>query len=69
MYTGVTMQDLHARIEPLLLFFIDGASAIEKDEKWEVLLALQPAQGGKAALTVRSLFCVSSSCICFTCAH
>ncbi len=34
-------QELHARFEPLLLFFIDGASLIEMDEKWEVLLAWQ----------------------------
>lgn len=38
---------MHARFEPLLLFFIDGASLIEKgDDKWEALLAVQPAKGG-----------------------
>ena len=40
-------QALHVRLEPLLLFFIDGANAVEKDDpKWELLLALQPASAG-----------------------
>lgn len=48
------MQDMHARFEPLLLFFIDGASLVEKgDDKWEALIAVQPTPAGN--LTVRAV--------------
>ena len=38
-------QALHARMQPLLLFFVDGGSAIDvEDPCWTLLLALR-AQG------------------------
>ena len=40
-----TVKKLHARIEPLLLFFIDAASAIDAtDSSWEILLVVQRGQ-------------------------
>ena len=40
------MQDLHARLQPFLLFFIDGASFIDEDDpKWEVVLATEQHAG------------------------
>lgn len=41
------LQELHARFEPLLLFFIDGAQIIEKgDPKWDALMLIQPTPKG-----------------------
>lgn len=43
-----TVKKLHARIEPLLLFFIDAASAIDAtDSSWEILLVVQRVPGGQ----------------------
>lgn len=40
------MQALHARMQPLLLFFIDAASFIDADDpKWELFLATSPNAG------------------------
>ena len=40
------MQDLHAKMQPFLLFFIDGASFIDEDDaKWELLLAVEGSAG------------------------
>jgi hypothetical protein len=45
-------QELHARLQPLLLFFIDGASVIDlEDEDWDLLLAVQTLPG-KAPVVV-----------------
>lgn len=42
----ICLQDLHARLQPFLLFFIDGASFIEADDsKWELLLATEQRAG------------------------
>ncbi len=50
------VQELHARFEPLLLFYIDGASLIEKgDDKWDVLLAVQHREDGCPALVRAAL--------------
>eukprot|EP00803_Ostreobium_quekettii_P008840 evm.model.scf_195.5 EVM.evm.TU.scf_195.5 scf_195:32086-36316(-) len=36
------LKALHARMEPLLLYFVDGASSIDNgDPKWDIYLALQ----------------------------
>ncbi|BDA48752.1 Histone acetyltransferase type B catalytic subunit [Coccomyxa sp. Obi] len=36
-----TVRDLHARMQPLLMFFVDGASAIDtKEPEWDLLLAV-----------------------------
>ena len=46
------VRELHARMEPFLLFFIDGASSIDStDPMWEVILAVKtipadPAEAG-----------------------
>jgi len=38
------MQELHARLQPLLIFTIDGANYIDvNDPKWEVVAAVQSA--------------------------
>lgn len=35
------VQDLHARLQPLLMFFVDGASFINAEEReWDFLLAV-----------------------------
>lgn len=56
------LQALHARMEPLLLFFIDGASLIDKeDDDWELLLAVMPAsqaQGGGTLVVRAEVACV-----------
>jgi hypothetical protein len=42
------MQEIHARLEPLMLFTIDGANFIEKDDsKWEVVLAVMEKPTGQ----------------------
>ena len=39
-------QDLHARFQPLLLFFVDGANFINAEEpEWDLLLAVR-SHGG-----------------------
>ena len=50
-------QGLHERLEPLLLFFIDGASLIDNDDlKWEVLLAVKwPQESGAKGHQVVSM--------------
>jgi len=40
------LQALHERLQPILLFFIDGASFIDAaDSKWELLLATEHQAG------------------------
>ena len=47
-------QALHARMQPLLLFYVDGGSAIDvEDPCWTLLLALR-AQG-EHTVVVRAL--------------
>jgi hypothetical protein len=42
----VLLQELHARLEPLLIFTIDGASFIDaEDPKWEVVAAVMQHNG------------------------
>ena len=54
-------QALHARMQPLLLFFVDGGSAIDvEDPCWTLLLALR-AQGDHTVV-VRTLVGVSCCC-------
>lgn len=39
-------QELHARLEPLLIFTIDGANFIDvSDDKWEVVVAVVNMRG------------------------
>eukprot|EP00890_Picochlorum_soloecismus_P003382 jgi/Picsp_1/4044/NSC_01555-R1_histone acetyltransferase type b catalytic subunit len=46
-----TVKKLHARIEPLLLFFIDAASSIDAtDPSWEILLVVQRIPGNDDGL-------------------
>jgi histone acetyltransferase 1 len=41
------MQELHARLEPLLVFTIDGANFLDvEDPKWEVVAAVV-TRGGR----------------------
>ena len=50
------MQALHARLQPLLYFFVDGASLIDATEpEWTLLLATQNIGGTEI---------VVSSCLC-----
>lgn len=43
-----TLKHLHACLQPLLVFFIDAASAIEQeDPKWELLLCVERSSGGE----------------------
>ncbi len=42
----ICLQALHERLQPFLLFFIDGASFIDLDDpKWELLLAIEQRDG------------------------
>lgn len=44
--TFMCMQALHLRLQPFLLFFIDGASFIDaEDMRWELLLATEQHEG------------------------
>jgi hypothetical protein len=44
--TPPTPQELHARLEPLLIFTIDGANFLEAhDPKWEVVAAVATRAG------------------------
>lgn len=53
------LQDLHARMEPLLLFFVDGASAIDtKEPEWDLLLAIH--REGDITTIVRPCSCCTS---------
>ena len=48
--THIVMQALHARMQPLLLFFIDAANLIEsKEPEWDLLLAMR-TKGGVATV-------------------
>lgn len=41
-------QALHARLQPLLLFYIDAASMIDQeDDSWDLILALAETPGGQ----------------------
>lgn len=43
-------QALHARMQPLLLFFVDGGSAVDADDPgWDLLLALR-IEGARATV-------------------
>lgn len=47
-------QGLHARLQPLLLFYVDAASMIDQDDPdWELLLAVVDSAQGEARV-VRS---------------
>lgn len=44
-----TVRLLHARLQPLLLFFVDAASAIDPDDRnWDLLLVVETAGGDVA---------------------
>lgn len=46
------MQALHSRLQPFLLFFIDGASFIDtEDTKWELLVATQQHAGRETVVS------------------
>lgn len=41
------IRELHAHLEPLLLFFVDAASAIDaRDSAWDLLLAVETTKDG-----------------------
>ena len=44
----LVLQALHSRLQPFLLFFIDGASYIDaEDPNWELLLATEQEASGR----------------------
>lgn len=44
-----TVRSLHAHLEPLLIFFVDAASAIDaNDPAWDLLLAVEVANDGSS---------------------
>jgi GNAT superfamily N-acetyltransferase len=50
---GPALRGLHARLQPLLLFFVDAAQSIDQDDpRWELLLAVETAGPGGAAEVV-----------------
>lgn len=55
------LQELHARLEPLLIFTIDGASFIDADDpKWEVVAAVVQHNG--RPYLVRSVLLSQPAC-------
>ena len=57
------VQALHARMQPLLLFFIDGANLIDsKEPEWDLLLAVHTK--GEAVTVVCSVLSSSISLAC-----
>eukprot|EP00798_Chlamydomonas_sp_ICE-L_P003312 gene3312-13339_t len=55
--TDAAVKAIHARMEPLMLFFIDGASSIDaEDDMWELLLALKPQPNGGNLLGLQTLY-------------
>ena len=54
--THIAMQALHARMQPLLLFFIDAANLIEsKEPEWDLLLAMR-TKGGDVTVVGSQIF-------------
>jgi hypothetical protein len=50
------LQDLHTRLQPLLIFTIDGASYIDAaDPKWEIVAAVMHTEGKQQQLVSRAL--------------
>ena len=48
---GAALKQLHARIHPLMRFYIDGASELQQDdERMEVMLAVQMTEGQPTAV-------------------
>jgi hypothetical protein len=46
-----TVREVHSRLEPLIFFFIDGASSIDnEDEKWHLYALLVKSPTGQASL-------------------
>ena len=52
----VWLQDVHGRMQPLLLFFVDAASVIDQEDgDWDLLLAVRQDQGHGHPEIVRPL--------------
>ena len=50
-FCGAPLQDLHARLQPLLIFFIDASNFIDDgdgniDARWELYLGVEELEGG-----------------------
>lgn len=46
------LQALHCRLQPFLLFFIDGASFIDaEDNRWELLVATEQHNGRETVVS------------------
>ena len=57
-------QELHARLEPYLLFFIDGASAVESDDpRWELLLVIMKQVCAQLRMRARNVCMHAGPCI------
>jgi hypothetical protein len=51
------LQDLHTRLQPLLIFFIDAANFIDDsaggiDQRWELYLAVESTAAGHIIVSV-----------------
>jgi hypothetical protein len=54
------MQDLHARLQPLLIFFIDAANFIDDgaggvDPRWELYTAVETTAAGQIIVSVAEI--------------
>jgi len=51
LHLRASLQALHARLEPLLLFFVDAASPIDpEDEGWHLFMAVEQSEEGAEVL-------------------
>ena len=52
------VQELHRHLEPLLLFFVDGASAIDtSDPAWQLLIAVRDVDGRPTVVRTGAVSC------------
>ena len=61
------MQALHSRLQPFLLFFIDGASFIDaEDTKWELLVATEQHAGQEIVVSPQAHSHSAKLIVCMT---
>ena len=52
-----TLQELHARLQPMLFFFVDAASAInQEDPGWHLLTAVETSPEGVQVLGFATVY-------------
>jgi hypothetical protein len=60
------LQDLHTRLQPLLIFTIDGANYLDvADPKWEIVAAVSHAEGKQQQLVSGPVVFTCSGCLSY----